>query len=197
MTDITARSAAASQVAHASTSTKATRSGSWLTTTDHKRIAILYALSITFFFFIGGHRDRHRAARVAQRRRPISLTDEQYNRLFTLHGIVMVWFFLVPSIPTTFGNFLLPMMIGAKRRRLPAPQPDVLVHLRDRRGVHASTRSIAGGVDTGWTFYTPLSTFLPTATSSRRPPACSSSAFPRLPPASISSPPPTCCARRA
>ena len=86
---------------------------SWLLTTDHKRIAILYAFSITFFFFIGS------VAIGLVRLELISphgllLSDEQYNRLFTLHGIIMVWFFLVPSIPTTFGNFLLPMMIGAK-----------------------------------------------------------------------------------
>src|ERR1700722_18135719 len=85
---------------------------SWLTTTDHKRIAILYALSITVFFFIGG------IAIAVVRLELVSptglfLTSDQYNRLFTLHGIIMVWFFLVPSIPATMGNFVLPMMIGA------------------------------------------------------------------------------------
>src|SRR6516225_2628584 len=79
---------------------------SWLTTTDHKRIAILYAISITFFFFIGG-------IAIALVRlelmtpQGVFLTSEAYNRLFSLHGIIMVWFFLVPSIPATMGNFLL------------------------------------------------------------------------------------------
>src|SRR3954462_4506900 len=86
---------------------------SCLTTTDHKRIGILYALAITFFFFVGG------LAVAVIRLELMSpnglfLSDEAYNRLFTLHGIVMVWFFLVPSIPATFGNFLLPLMIGAR-----------------------------------------------------------------------------------
>ena len=85
---------------------------SWLTTTDHKRIAILYALSITVFFFIGG------IAIGLVRLELVSpnglfLTSDEYNRLFTMHGIIMVWFFLVPSIPATMGNFVLPMMIGA------------------------------------------------------------------------------------
>ena len=85
---------------------------SWLTTTDHKRIAILYALSITVFFFIGA------VAIGLVRLELISptglfLTSDEYNRLFTIHGIIMVWFFLVPSIPATMGNFILPMMIGA------------------------------------------------------------------------------------
>ena len=84
----------------------------WLLATDHKRIALLYALMITAFFFIGG------AAATLIRLELISphghfLTDDEYNHVFTLHGIIMVWFFLVPLIPTTFGNFLLPLMIGA------------------------------------------------------------------------------------
>ena len=110
---------------------------SWLTTTDHKRIAILYALSITVFFFIGG------VAIALVRLELIEpdglfLTSDAYNRLFTIHGIIMVWFFLVPSIPATMGNFLLPMMIGAPRRRLPAAQSAVLVPVCDRRGISRS-----------------------------------------------------------
>src|SRR6516225_4785087 len=85
---------------------------SWLTTTDHKRIAILYAISITLFFFVGG-------IAIALVRlelivpQGLFLSSEAFNRLFSLHGIIMVWFFLVPSIPATMGNFLLPLMIGA------------------------------------------------------------------------------------
>ena len=129
---------------------------SWLSTTDHKRIAILYALSITFFFFIGGM-----AAGIVRIELMFPhgemLSDDAYNRLFTLHGIVMVWFFLVPSIPTTLGNFLLPMMIGAKD--VAFPRLNLLSWYIFIVGACFAIFSIvAGGVDTGWTFYTPLST---------------------------------------
>ena len=129
---------------------------SWLSTTDHKRIAILYALSITFFFFIGGM-----AAGLVRLELMFPngemLSDDAYNRLFTLHGIVMVWFFLVPSIPTTLGNFLLPMMIGAKD--VAFPRLNLLSWYIFVIGACFAIFSIvAGGVDTGWTFYTPLST---------------------------------------
>jgi cytochrome c oxidase subunit 1 len=129
---------------------------SWLSTTDHKRIAILYALSITFFFFIGGM-----AAGIVRIELMFPhgemLSDDAYNRLFTLHGIVMVWFFLVPSIPTTLGNFLLPMMIGAKD--VAFPRINLLSWYIFIVGACFAIFSIvAGGVDTGWTFYTPLST---------------------------------------
>ena len=86
---------------------------SWIATTDHKRIAILYAATITFFFFLGG-------IAIALVRLELFtpagdfLSDDTYNKLFTFHGVMMVWFFLVPSIPATFGNFLLPLMIGAR-----------------------------------------------------------------------------------
>ncbi|MEP6810908.1 MAG: cbb3-type cytochrome c oxidase subunit I, partial [Chthoniobacterales bacterium] len=80
---------------------------SWLLTTDHKRIAILYMISITFFFFIGG------TAATLMRLELLTpqgdlVTSETYNKLFTIHGVIMVWFFLIPSIPTVLGNFLIP-----------------------------------------------------------------------------------------
>src|SRR5271156_1494472 len=83
---------------------------SWLFTTDHKRIALLYLGSITFMFLVGG---------VAATLMRLHLIEPQgalfepgtYNKLFTIHGVVMVFFFLVPSIPATLGNFLVPMMI--------------------------------------------------------------------------------------
>lgn len=85
---------------------------SWLTTTDHKRIAILYALSITFFFFLGGIAITIVRIELFTPNANV-VSDDTYNKLFTFHGVIMVWFFLVPSIPTTLGNFLLPLMIGA------------------------------------------------------------------------------------
>ncbi|WP_419825439.1 cytochrome c oxidase subunit I [Sphingomonas sp.] len=136
--------------------TEGTTVRSWLASTDHKRIAILYAASITLFFFVGG------AAATIMRAELIHpagdfLSDESYNRLFTLHGIIMVWFFLVPSIPTTLGNFLLPLMIGADE--LAFPKLNLFSwYLFVVAGVLALLAIVAGGVDTGWTFYTPLST---------------------------------------
>src|SRR6478672_13201073 len=91
---------------------------SWLLSTDHKRIGILYMISLTLFFFVGG------AAAVIFRLELMTppgdlVLSETYNRLFTLHGVIMVWFFLIPSIPTTLGNFLIPMMIGARDLAFP------------------------------------------------------------------------------
>jgi cytochrome c oxidase subunit 1 len=128
---------------------------SWLTTTDHKRIAILYALSITVFFFIGG------IAIGLVRLELINpnglfLTSDEYNRLFTIHGIIMVWFFLVPSIPATMGNFILPMMIGAPD--VAFPRLNLLSWYLYVGGAAFTVYAvIAGGVDTGWTFYPPFS----------------------------------------
>ena len=85
---------------------------SWLATTDHKRIALLYLGSITFFFFLGGIAITLVRLELFTPQADL-LSDDTYNKLFTFHGVVMVWFFMVPSIPTTFGNFLVPLMIGA------------------------------------------------------------------------------------
>src|ERR1041384_7327048 len=91
---------------------------SWLLTTDHKRIAILFMISITLFFFVGG------AAAVLIRLELMTprgglVIAETYNKLFTLHGVVMVFFFLIPSVPTVLGNFFLPIMIGARDLAFP------------------------------------------------------------------------------
>ena len=91
---------------------------SWLLTRDHKRIAILYLLTLTFFFFVGGF--------FAVLIRLELLTPEgdlvsadTYNKLFSMHGIVMVFLFLIPSVPAVLGNFLIPMMIGARDLAFP------------------------------------------------------------------------------
>ncbi|MBI5013527.1 MAG: cbb3-type cytochrome c oxidase subunit I, partial [Methylocystis sp.] len=127
---------------------------SWLLTTDHKRIAILYLVAITFFFFAGGF------AAFLMRYNLISShgllgSAETYNRLFSMHGILMVWFFLVPAVPVTLGNFLTPLMLGA--RDLAFPRLNLLSwYLFMVAGFVALYAVLAGGVDTGWTFYTPL-----------------------------------------
>ncbi len=132
------------------------RLASWLLTKDHKRIAILYMISITFFFFIGG------AAAVLFRLELMTpagdlVLSETYNRLFTLHGVVMVFFFLIPSVPAVLGNFVLPMMLGA--RDLAFPRLNLFSwYLFMAGGILAVSALVMGGVDTGWTFYTPYST---------------------------------------
>ena len=91
---------------------------SWLLTTDHKRIGLLFLVTITFFFLIGGLAATFMRLELATAPGDLVSADV-YNRLFTLHGTVMVWLFLIPSIPTTLGNFLLPLMIGAKDLAFP------------------------------------------------------------------------------
>jgi cytochrome c oxidase subunit I len=129
---------------------------SWLLTTDHKRIALLYLISITFFFFVGG------AAATVLRLELMTpqgdlVQSETYNILFTMHGIIMIFFFLIPSIPAVLGNFLVPLMIGA--RDLAFPRLNLLSWYVFNLGGLCTIIAIAGGgVDTGWTFYTPYST---------------------------------------
>ena len=128
---------------------------SWLLTTDHKRIAILYLLPITLMFFIGGLAIS--IDRLSLMTPNGALVDaDTYNKMFTIHGVLMVFFFLVPVVPAVLGNFLLPMMIGAKD--LAFPRLNLLSwYLYMLGAVWTGTAMLAGGVDTGWTFYTPYS----------------------------------------
>ncbi|HBY96349.1 MAG: cytochrome c oxidase subunit I [Ardenticatenaceae bacterium] len=129
---------------------------SWLLTTDHKRIAILYMVSITLMFFIGG------AAATLIRLTLLTpqgslVRADTYNKLFTVHGVIMVWFFLIPSIPVVLGNFLVPIMIGA--RDLAFPRLNLLSwYIFIVGALFMLWTIVVGGVDTGWTFYTPYST---------------------------------------
>jgi len=128
---------------------------SWLFTKDHKRIALLYLAPVTLMFFVGG------LAISISRLHLITpegaLVDaDTYNKLFTIHGVIMVFFFLVPVIPTVLGNFCLPMMIGAKD--LAFPRLNLLSWYLYMLGAAWTLFAVlAGGVDTGWTFYTPYS----------------------------------------
>ena len=128
---------------------------SWLLTVDHKRIGVLYLITITLFFLIGGI-----AATIIRLELMTPEGDvvqaDTYNKLFTIHGAVMIFFFLIPSIPATLGNFLMPMMIGA--RDMAFPRLNLASwYLFIAGGLIAATAIVAGGVDTGWTFYTPYS----------------------------------------
>jgi cytochrome c oxidase subunit 1 len=129
---------------------------SWLLTRDHKRIAMLYLLSITFFFFIGGIFALLIRLELLTPAGDLVQSDT-YNKLFTMHGMVMVFFFLIPAVPAVLGNFLIPLMIGAKD--LAFPRINLLSwYLYIAGGLLMIYTILAGGVDTGWTFYTPLST---------------------------------------
>jgi cytochrome c oxidase subunit 1 len=129
---------------------------SWLLTTDHKRIALLYLMSVTLFFFIGGFFAMMIRLHLLTPTGYL-LTPDAYNRMFTQHGVAMVFFFLIPSIPAVLGNFLIPLMIGAKD--LAFPKINLLSWYIYVLGAAFTLYSmINGGLDTGWTFYTPLST---------------------------------------
>ena len=129
---------------------------SWLLTTDHKRIALIYLISITFFFFIGGFFALLIRLELLTPAGDLVQADT-YNKLFTMHGQVMVFFFLIPSIPAVLGNFLVPLMIGAKD--VAFPRINLLSwYLYIIAGIIMLHCILTGGVDTGWTFYTPFST---------------------------------------
>jgi len=129
---------------------------SWLLTKDHKRIALLYLVSITVFFVIGGFFALLVRLELLTPAGDL-LTSENYNKMFTMHGVVMVFFFLIPSIPATLGNFLIPIMVGAKD--LAFPRINLLSwYIYVVGGIFTLVAALSGGVDTGWTFYTPYST---------------------------------------
>ncbi|MEX1123283.1 MAG: cytochrome c oxidase subunit I [Balneolales bacterium] len=129
---------------------------SWIFTKDHKRIGVMYLMAITTFFFAGGMLAillRLELWEPAQ----TFMTADIYNRIFTMHGIIMVFLFIIPSIPAALGNIFLPMMIGAKD--VAFPRLNLLSLWLYAFGAVFALYSIAyGGVDTGWTFYTPYST---------------------------------------
>ena len=129
---------------------------SWLLTKDHKRIAILYLLSVSAFFLLGGI---YASLIRLEMLTPASdlLESGTYNKVFTQHGIIMVFFFLIPAIPAVLGNFLIPLMIGAKD--LAFPRINLLSwYIYMAGGLLTLYALMQGGVDTGWTFYTPYST---------------------------------------
>ena len=130
---------------------------SWLLTTDHKRIALLYMVSLTVMFFLGGTFALIMRLELLTPQGDL-VSDDTYNKLFTMHGVVMVWFFLIPSIPAVLGNFLVPLMIGA--RDLAFPRLNLLSwYIYILGAMFTLWAIVSGGVDTGWTFYTPFSTF--------------------------------------
>ena len=128
---------------------------SWLLTKDHKRIAIMYLISISVMFLLGGLFAMGIRLELATPQGDF-VTADTYNKFFTMHGVIMVFFFLIPSVPAVLGNFLIPPMIGAKD--LAFPRINLLsLYIYWLGGIFTLVAMVAGGVDTGWTFYTPYS----------------------------------------
>jgi len=129
---------------------------SWLLTQDHKRIGLLYLFATTFFFVIGGLAASFIRLELLTPAGDLVASDT-YNKLFSIHGIIMVFFFLVPVAPAVLGNFLIPLMIGA--RDVAFPRLNLFSwYLFVAGGGLELYMMLFGGVDTGWTFTTPLST---------------------------------------
>jgi cytochrome c oxidase subunit 1 len=134
---------------------------SWLTTRDHKRIGVMFLIATSLALFLGGLFALLLRIELLTPRETI-MGPLAYNRLFTLHGVIMVWFFLIPSIPSGFGNFMLPIMIGANDVAFPRLNL-ASFYLYVLGAVIALAGLFLGGADTGWTFYVPYSTMTPTA----------------------------------
>ncbi|HNI11252.1 MAG TPA: cbb3-type cytochrome c oxidase subunit I, partial [bacterium] len=128
---------------------------SWLLTLDHKRIGVMYLFGIMTMFFIGGVFALLVRLELMSPGEDI-MGKDAYNKMFTLHGAVMVFLFIVPSIPAIIGNIILPLQIGAKDVAFPRLNlASWYVYLAG--SMFAIYSMITGGVDTGWTFYTPYS----------------------------------------
>ena len=129
---------------------------SWLLTTDHKKIGILYAIAIAIFFLLGGLLALLVRTELAAPGETIFGQDE-YNQLFTLHGVVMVFLVLIPVIPGILGNFVLPIQIGAKDVAFPRLNLASWYIFMIGATMAILGWLVVGQVDTGWTFYTPYS----------------------------------------
>jgi cytochrome c oxidase subunit 1 len=134
---------------------------SWIVTLDHKRIGILYLISVLFFFLVGGLFALTIRLELFSPGQSL-LTADQYNQAFTYHGVIMVFLVIIPMIPAAMGNFILPMMLGAKDVAFPRLNL-ASYYVYVAAAILAVGTMFLGGVDTGWTFYTPYSTETKTA----------------------------------
>jgi cytochrome c oxidase subunit 1 len=132
---------------------------SWLLTLDHKRIALMYFVSVLFMFLVGGIFAMMIRLELLTPG-PTIMGANTYNRVFTLHGVVMIFLFMIPAIPGVFGNFCLPLMLGAKDVAFPKLNL-MSLYLYWTGALLAVTGMIMGGTDTGWTLYAPYSTTTP------------------------------------
>ncbi len=128
---------------------------SWIWTVDHKRIGVMYLFAVMFAFFLGGVFALLLRFELIRPTQDI-VGPDMYNQLFTLHGAVMVFLFIIPAIPASLGNFVLPLMIGAKDVAFPRLNL-MSFYIYVVGACFAVYSLVTGGVDTGWTFYTPYS----------------------------------------
>jgi cytochrome c oxidase subunit I len=133
---------------------------SWVFTRDHKRIGVMFLALTSLALFLGGLFAMILRIELLTPG-PTIINAMDYNRMFTLHGVTMVWLFLIPVIPSAFGNFFVPLMIGAEDVAFPRLNLASL-YLFTIGAVVTLWGMIHGGADTGWTFYTPYSTTTPT-----------------------------------
>jgi cytochrome c oxidase subunit 1 len=134
---------------------------SWMTTVDHKRIGVMYLVGVLSAFFVGGlFALLIRLSLLTPKHMlfgKVLMTAETYNRVFTLHGAIMVFLFIIPSVPAALGNFVMPLMVGAKDVAFPRLNL-ASFYLWVIGAIMAIASMLIGAVDTGWTFYTPYST---------------------------------------
>jgi len=129
---------------------------SWFTTLDHKRIGVMFLIAVSIAFALGGFFALLIRLELLTPG-PTVMDAMTYNRIFTLHGVVMIFLFMIPAIPSGFGNFFLPIMLGAKD--VAFPRLNLLSWYIYLAGAAIAVYGmINGGTDTGWTFYTPYST---------------------------------------
>ena len=128
---------------------------SWLLTLDHKRIGLMYLWSVLLFFFVGGMLALTIRLELMNPGKDF-LTAKQYNEIFTLHGAIMIFLFLIPAIPAALGNFVLPLLLGAKDVAFPKLNL-ASYYIYVLGGIFMIYAIWTGRVDTGWTFYTPYS----------------------------------------
>jgi cytochrome c oxidase subunit 1 len=135
----------------------------WLVTLDHKRLGVLYLVSVLFFFLVAGiFALLLRTELLTAGPGPVADTGAKFNQLFTLHGAIMVFLVIIPSVPAALGNFVLPLMLGAKD--VAFPRLNLASYYFYVAGSIFFIAVLLGqGLDTGWTFYAPYSTSSPTA----------------------------------
>ncbi|ATB44363.1 cytochrome c oxidase polypeptide I [Cystobacter fuscus] len=134
---------------------------SWLLTRDHKRIGVMFLVLVISALLLGGVFAMLLRIELLTPG-PTIMGPMTYNRVFTLHGVTMVWLFMIPAIPSAFGNFVLPLMLGAKEVAFPRLNL-ASVYIYAAGAALTVFGMVWSGADTGWTFYTPYSTTSPTA----------------------------------
>ncbi len=127
---------------------------SWAFTLDHKRIGVMYLLTTLLFFFVGGFFAMLLRLKLMTPG-PGFISDHAYDVLFTMHGALMIFLFIIPAIPSGMGNFFIPLLVGA--RDVAFPRLNIASYWIFIVGILVTLASLASPMDTGWTFYTPYS----------------------------------------